>query len=59
MKMADLVVEYWNDKGSELYNSYRFEDIKAFGYVLNREIGMDKVVNILDFGVGTGFISHG
>ena len=30
MKMADLVVEYWNDKGSELYNSYRFEDIKAF-----------------------------
>ena len=41
--MADLVVEYWNDKGSELYNSYRFEDIKAFGYVLNREIGMDKV----------------
>ena len=57
MKMADLVVEYWNDKGSELYNSYRFEDIKAFDYVLNREIGMDKVVNILDFGVGTGFIS--
>ena len=57
MKMADLVVEYWNDKGSELYNSYRFEDIKAFGHVLNREIGMDKDINILDFGVGTGFIS--
>ena len=38
-------------------NPTNIRDIKAFGYVLNREIGMDKVVNILDFGVGTGFIS--
>lgn len=56
-KVADVVQEYWNEKGARVYDKIHYIDRVKLKDTLLKHLDRDKNGTILDFGTGTGFLA--
>jgi len=57
IKVADVVQDYWNEKGAKLYDKIHYINEDKLKDTLLKHLEADKNCTILDFGTGSGFLT--
>lgn len=55
---AQVIAQYWDNRSSTFDQDHDTEDLNAWKTQLSRLLGFDRSKNVLDIGVGSGFVAN-